>query len=186
MTDTHAARDELIRRFDLKPHPEGGFFSETYRSAERVSRVDTAATTSAAATDAAPMSPAQTRAASTAIYYLLCDGAHSAWHRIRSDEVWHFYAGGPLNVHVLDAGGKLVTHKLGNALLHRDAVFQAVVPAGLWFAAECADPADYALAGCTVAPGFEFSEFELADVDMLKAQHPQHAALIERLGPAAV
>ena len=77
-----------------------------------------------------------------------------------------------------------MTHKLGNALTHPDAVFQAVVPAGLWFAAECADPATFALVGCTVAPGFEFSEFELADVDALKARHPQHAALIERLGPA--
>jgi predicted cupin superfamily sugar epimerase len=128
---------------------------------------------------------AETRSASTAIYYLLCDGAHSAWHRIKSDEVWHFYAGEPLHVHVLDESGVLVTHRLGNALTHRDTVFQAVVPAGLWFAAECADPATFALVGCTVAPGFEFSEFELADVDALKAQYPQHAAHIERLGPAA-
>jgi predicted cupin superfamily sugar epimerase len=127
---------------------------------------------------------AETRSASTAIYYLLCDGAHSAWHRIKSDEVWHFYAGEPLNVHVLDESGALVTHRLGNALTHSGTVFQAVVPAGSWFAAECADPATFALAGCTVAPGFEFSEFELADVDELKAQYPQHAAHIERLGPA--
>jgi predicted cupin superfamily sugar epimerase len=174
MPDSDAARDELIRRFDLKPHPEGGFFSETYRSAERVRRADGGA-------DGA----ADTRSASTAIYYLLCDGAHSAWHRIKSDEVWHFYAGEPLNVHVLDAAGKLVTHKLGNALSHRDAVFQAVVPAGLWFAAECADPATFALVGCTVAPGFEFSEFDLADVDALKSRSPQHAAFIGRLGPTA-
>lgn len=166
---TNAARDELIRRFDLKPHPEGGFFNETYRSEARVTRAEESA---------------QTRSASTAIYYLLCDGAHSAWHRIKSDEVWHFYAGEPLNVHVLGETGELITHKLGNALQHRDAVFQAVVQAGLWFAAECADPAGLALVGCTVAPGFEFSEFELADVDALKAQHPQHALLIERLGPA--
>ncbi|NPT53477.1 cupin domain-containing protein [Paraburkholderia elongata] len=163
-----AAKDELIRRFDLKPHPEGGFFSETYRSAEAVRRDD---------------GSTQTRSASTAIYYLLCDGAHSAWHRIKSDEVWHFYAGEPLNVHVLDEAGSLITHKLGNALTHPDAVFQAVVPAGRWFAAECADPATFALVGCTVAPGFEFSEFELADVNAQKAQHPQHAAFIERLGP---
>jgi predicted cupin superfamily sugar epimerase len=168
MPDSHASRDELIRRFDLKPHPEGGFFNETYRSAQRVIR-DGGST--------------QNRSASTAIYYLLCDGAHSAWHRIRSDEVWHFYAGEPLNVHVLDASGTLVTHKLGNALTHPDAVFQAVVPAGLWFAAECADPATFALVGCTVAPGFEFSEFEIGDVDALKAEHPQHAGLIARLGP---
>ena len=173
MPDSHAtagaARDELIRRFDLKPHPEGGFFSETYRSARRVTRDD---------------GSVQTRSASTAIYYLLCDGAHSAWHRIESDEVWHFYAGQPLNVHVLDETGALVTHKLGNALTHADAVFQAVVPAGLWFAAECADPTTFALVGCTVAPGFEFSEFELADVDALKARYPLHAAFIGRLGPA--
>jgi predicted cupin superfamily sugar epimerase len=169
MPDSHAARDELIRRFDLKPHPEGGFFNETYRSAQRVIREHDGL--------------AHTRSASTAIYYLLCDGAHSAWHRIRSDEVWHFYAGEPLNVHVLDASGTLLTHKLGNTLAHPDAVFQAVVPAGLWFAAECADPATFALVGCTVAPGFEFSEFEIADVDALKAQHPQHAQVIARLGP---
>ncbi|NKJ49530.1 hypothetical protein CIC12_22910 [Burkholderia sp. SG-MS1] len=168
MPDSHASRDELIRRFDLKPHPEGGFFNETYRSVQRVIR-DGGST--------------QHRSASTAIYYLLCDGAHSAWHRIRSDEVWHFYAGEPLNVHVLDASGALVTHKLGNALAHHDAVFQAVVPAGLWFAAECADPATFALVGCTVAPGFEFSEFEIGDVDALKAEHPQHAGMIARLGP---
>ncbi|CAB3779382.1 cupin domain-containing protein [Paraburkholderia fynbosensis] len=168
MPDSHASRDELIRRFDLKPHPEGGFFNETYRSAQRVIR-DGGST--------------QNRSASTAIYYLLCDGAHSAWHRIRSDEVWHFYAGEPLNVHVLDASGALLTHKLGNALTHHDAVFQAVVPAGLWFAAECADPATFALVGCTVAPGFEFSEFEIGDVDALKAEHPQHAGVIARLGP---
>jgi predicted cupin superfamily sugar epimerase len=171
MPDSRAAKDELVRRLDLKPHPEGGFFSETYRSAERVMR------------DKDGGGSAETRSASTAIYYLLSDGAHSAWHRIKSDEVWHFYAGEPLNVHVLDETGALVTHKLGNALTHADAVFQAVVPAGLWFAAECADPATFALVGCTVAPGFEFSEFELADVDALKARHPQHAALIGRLGP---
>jgi uncharacterized protein len=172
MADSYATKDELIRRLDLKPHPEGGFFSETYRSRERVLRDQDGGS-------------AQTRSASTAIYYLLCDGAHSAWHRIRSDEVWHFYAGEPLNVRVLDETGTLVTHKLGDALTHPDAVFQAVVPAGLWFAAECADPATFALVGCTVAPGFEFSEFELADIGALKAQYPQHAALIARLGPTS-
>ncbi|KAA1005066.1 cupin domain-containing protein [Paraburkholderia panacisoli] len=170
MRDSHAAKDELIRRFNLKPHPEGGFFSETYRSPQRVVRDD---------------GSVQNRSASTAIYYLLCDGAHSAWHRIRSDEVWHFYAGEPLHVHVLDEHGTLVTHKLGNTVTHPEAVFQAVVPAGLWFAAECADPAAFALVGCTVAPGFEFSEFELADLDALTAEYPQHAESIARLGPAA-
>jgi predicted cupin superfamily sugar epimerase len=158
-------KDELIHRFGLQAHPEGGYFRETYRSTARVTR------------DGAE----ETRSASTAIYFLLCDGAHSAWHRIQSDEVWHFYAGEPIDVHVIDAHGALVTLRLGNALTHPDAVFQAVVTAGDWFAAECAAPAGVALVGCTVAPGFEFSEFEMADADALATAHPQHRALIERL-----
>ncbi|HZZ10656.1 MAG TPA: cupin domain-containing protein [Paraburkholderia sp.] len=175
MHDSHIPKDALIRRFELKPHPEGGFFRETYRSQARVAREHEAG-------DAGDESAF--RSASTAIYYMLCDGAHSAWHRIKSDEVWHFYAGEPLNVHVLDDTGALITHRLGNALTDPAAVFQAVVPAGLWFAAECADPATFALVGCTVAPGFEFSEFEIADINALAAKYPQHAVLIERLGPA--
>ena len=176
MPDSRALQNDLIRRLGLQPHPEGGFFSETYRSTERVSREN-------ARTDGDVL---HTLSASTAIYYLLCNGAHSAWHRIKSDEVWHFYAGEPLNVYVLDPSGALITHRLGNALTDTTAVFQAVVPAGLWFAAECADPTTFSLVGCTVAPGFEFSEFELAEIRALKEQYAQHAALIERLGPAAV
>jgi uncharacterized protein len=161
-------KEELIRRFDLEPHPEGGFFRETYRSDAQVTRA----------------ASGETRSASTAIYYLLCDGAHSAWHRIRSDEVWHFYAGAPLDVHVLDETGQLITQRLGNPFNDPGTVFQAVVPAGLWFAAECEDPAAFALVGCTVAPGFDFSEFELADVAALQRAHPEHAEMIARLGPA--
>jgi uncharacterized protein len=163
------ARDELIRRFDLQPHPEGGFFRETYRSADAIQRDGSA----------------DTRSASTAIYYLLCDGAHSAWHRIQSDEVWHFYAGDPLNVYVLEDDGALTVHRLGNALEHADCVFQAVVPSGRWFAAQCDDAASVALVGCTVAPGFEFSEFEIARVEALLREYPQHHALIGKLGPVA-
>jgi uncharacterized protein len=160
-------KDDLICRFDLQPHPEGGFFRETYRSTAKVTCEGSEAT----------------RTASTAIYYLLCDGAHSAWHRIKSDEVWHFYAGAPLLVHVLDNAGHSVTHRLGNPLTHPGTVFQAVVPAGLWFAAECEDPTTFALVGCTVAPGFEFSEFELAGVDELVRAYPAQKELIVRLGP---
>jgi predicted cupin superfamily sugar epimerase len=166
-------RDLLIERFGLQPHPEGGYFRETFRGADRVVRAFTRET-----------SPGETRSASTAIYYMLCDGAHSAWHRIRSDEVWHFYAGEPIDVHVIDTAGQLLTHHLGNALTHADAVFQAVVPAGQWFAAELCVSGTFALAGCTVAPGFEFSEFELADVAALTKTYPQHEAVIRRLGPA--
>jgi uncharacterized protein len=161
-------RDTLIERFHLAPHPEGGYYSETFRSADKVRRDG---------------SPGETRSASTAIYYMLCDGAYSAWHRIRSDEVWHFYAGDPIDIHVIDEQGELVTHRLGNALEHADAVFQAVVLAGQWFAAELRDPASFALVGCTVAPGFEFSEFELGNASELAAKCRQHEDLIERLAP---
>ncbi|ACC71780.1 cupin domain-containing protein [Paraburkholderia phymatum] len=164
----HIDRDELIRRFDLQPHPEGGFFRETYRSAHPVHRARSA----------------DKRSASTAIYYLLCDGAHSAWHRIQSDEVWHFYAGDPLNVYVLEDGGALTVHRLGNSLEQADCVFQAVVSSGRWFAAQCDDAASVALVGCTVAPGFEFSEFEMANVDALLRDYPQQRELIISLGPA--
>ena len=99
-----------------------------------------------------------------------------------SDEVWHFYAGEPLDVYVLEKDGALNRLRLGNAITHPDAVFQAVVPAGLWFAAECADPATLSLVGCTVAPGFEFSEFEMADTAALLANYPQHREHILRLG----
>ncbi|KMZ12499.1 hypothetical protein BHUM_03747 [Candidatus Burkholderia humilis] len=157
----------LIRRLKLEPHPEGGYFRETYRAEDRVKCEE--------ADD--------TRAASTAIYFLLCDGAHSAWHRIRADEVWHFYAGDPIHVHVLDANGALVTHRLGNALVHADAAFQAVVRIGDWFAAECADASGAALVDCTVAPGFEFSEFEMAERGVLEARCPQYRELIARFAP---
>ncbi|WP_459617032.1 cupin domain-containing protein [Bordetella sp. 2513F-2] len=156
---------DIVRRLGLQPHPEGGFYRETYRAAERLQRAD-----------------GTVRAAGTAIYYLLCDGAHSAWHRIRSDETWHFYAGTELRVHELLADGSLRTHRLGGTL--DDTTFQATVQAGNWFAAELAEPSSYALVGCTVAPGFEFSEFELADTAALLQAHPAHAALIRRLAPA--
>ena len=153
---------DIVQSLALQPHPEGGFFRETYRSAEPVQRADGAL-----------------RSASTAIYYLLCDGAYSTWHRIRSDETWHFYAGSTLVVHELLADGSLRTHRLGPEMGNE--VFQSTVLAGNWFAAELADPSSFALVGCTVAPGFEFSEFELADAAQLAREYPLHGALINRL-----
>jgi hypothetical protein len=173
-------KQRLIDRFQLAPHPEGGHYRETHRDTQRVARILEPG-------DAA----SDSRAASTCIYYMLCDGAYSAWHRIRSDEVWHFYAGDPIDVHVIDPGGRLVTQRLGNALDHGHASFQVIVPAGCWFAAQCADLPDgadaagFALVGCTVAPGFEFSDFELADIDALVAQYPSHGALLRQLAPRA-
>jgi uncharacterized protein len=177
MPTSRCAAHELIDRLGLIPHPEGGYYRETHRDAARVARF---------APDGTALAQ-MPRAASTSIYYLLCNGAYSAWHRIDADEIWHFYAGGPVDIHILDHAGKLSTCRLGNALTHEGARFQVVVPAGCWFAAECAaaspDDEAFALAGCTVAPGFEFSSFELADAAALIARYPAHAALLARLAP---
>ena len=139
----HIDRDELIRRFDLQPHPEGGFFRETYRSSDAIRREGSA----------------DSRSASTAIYYLLCDGAHSAWHRIQSDEVWHFYAGDPLELSLSVDGIVTERHVLGLDLAG-GARMQIVVPAKVWQSAQPLGA--YTLVGCTVAPGFEFDGFEMA------------------------
>ena len=134
MPDLTAA--DIIRQFDLKPHLEGGHFRETFRDA----------------------ASAGGRAASTAIYFLLTRGERSHWHRIDAVEVWHYYAGDPLKLEIVD-GSKEVIVRLGPDV-HADETPQAVVPARAWQAAESLG--DWTLCGCTVTPGFEFSGFELA------------------------
>lgn len=153
---------DLIRSLSLQPHPEGGFYRETYRSALRL------------ATPGEQFSGP--RSAATAIYYLLQHGDFSAFHRIRSDEMWHFYEGDPLVIHVLDAGAApdYRSMRLGDG-----ECYQAVVPAGAWFAAE--PEGDFSLVGCTVAPGFDFEDFEMARRQDLLAEFPGRAELVERL-----
>lgn len=157
--------DHLISLLSLMPHPEGGHFKESYRSRHRVNREG----------------DGTSRSASTAIYYLLRARERSTWHRIRSDEMWHFYDGVPVRIHVLEPDGELSVLRLGNPLRHEGAQFQALVPAGRWFAAECEEPEGHSLVGCTVAPGFEFEEFEIGDESFLKKDWPRHSALIARL-----
>jgi len=149
-----------IDRLDLQPHPEGGYFRETYRADRRVD-VD-----------------GLDRSASTAIYFLLERGEFSALHRIKSDEVWHFYDGSPLLISAILTDGTPSTWRLG---LGDDAVPQCVVPAGAWFGAELVDGGDFALVGCTVAPGFEFEDFEMGDRQDLLVSHPEHPDIIHRL-----
>jgi predicted cupin superfamily sugar epimerase len=157
-----------IDTLKLQPHPEGGYFRETYRSPVAISQ------------SALPSSFAGDRSASTAIYFLLQGQDFSAFHRIASDEMWHFYAGDPLSVHAIDSGGQSVEIKLGPNPEEGE-VFQAVVPAGSWFGSCLARPDTFALLGCTVAPGFDFADFEMAERSALLAEYPQHATLIRRL-----
>ncbi|MCK8492216.1 cupin domain-containing protein [Spirosoma sp. RP8] len=157
-----------VQKLQMEPHPEGGYFAETYRSAETISH------------SALPDRFSGNRAFGTAIYFLLESHHVSALHRIQADEIWHFYAGGPLDVFVIDPTGELTVIRLGNKLEQGD-VFQAVVPAGCWFGSKPAEGSAFSLVGCTVAPGFDFADFEMADRATLLEEYPQHRAVIEQL-----
>jgi predicted cupin superfamily sugar epimerase len=134
---TALSADDVIRLLQLKPHPEGGHFRETFRDP----RSDNG------------------RAASTAIYFLLAAGQVSRWHRVDVAEVWHWYAGAALELSIAPPAGQGVRVRLGNDL-ESDEQPQAVVPAGQWQSARSLG--DWTLVGCTVAPGFTFDGFELA------------------------
>ena len=158
---------QLIDHLGLLPHPEGGFFRETYRSGGTSEVI-------------LPNKELVSRNHSTAIYFLLTRGNFSAFHRIASDEVWHFYEGDPIAVHCLDPDGNYRRLELGNKVAGKQQP-QHVVTAGTWFASEVIDGGDYGLVGCTVAPGFDFADFELAKAKELTKDYPVHGALIERL-----
>jgi uncharacterized protein len=158
---------ELINRLDLTRHPEGGWYRETYRSAEQL------------AAPALPERFSGVRSCGTAIYFLLEQGDFSSFHRIKSDEIWHYYAGSAVMIHLITPDGKAAALQLGPDV-RLDQQFQIVIPAGCWFGAEPVDEG-FALVGCTVAPGFDFADFELADCDTLLACYPEHATLINRL-----
>ncbi len=145
-----ASAAHWIRSLDLKPHPEGGHFAESYRSAGSLAR------------QALPAGFAGDRSISTAIYFLLEDPAVSRLHRIQSDEVWHHYDGGALEIVSVGPDGRLTRQLLGKSPASGE-LPQRVVPAGHWFGARVVEPGGYALVGCTVAPGFDFADFTLAD-----------------------
>jgi hypothetical protein len=160
--------DSLIDKLDLRPHPEGGYFRETYRSAGEIPE---------AALGSAYIGK---RNHATCIYFLLTSADFSAFHRITQDEIWHFYEGSPLRLHLLSETGEHSIHRIGRDL-EKDEVPQFVVPGGHWFAAEVIQPHSYSLVGCTVAPGFSFADFELASENALKARFPDKAELIQKL-----
>jgi predicted cupin superfamily sugar epimerase len=150
---------DLIRILQLQPHPEGGYYKETYRSRESV---DTAN---------------GSRNVSTAIYYLLQDEDRSNFHRIKSDELWFFHFGTALEFLYIKER-KLETVTLGSDVAHGEAL-QAVIPAGTWFAARVKNKKGFALVSCTVAPGFDFTDFELANREELTGEYPQLREVIE-------
>lgn len=158
----------LIKQFNLLPHPEGGYYKETYKATEYIAK------------NALPERFKADRFFSTAIYFLLEKGNFSAFHKIKSDECWHFYAGETLLVYVIHLTGNVEIIRLGNNI-EKGEVFQYVVPANCWFASEPAADTNFSFVGCTVAPAFDFADFELAKANELIQQFPQHENLIQRL-----
>lgn len=153
--------EEIIRLLDLKPHPEGGFYRETYRSSTSLPGV-------------AP------RAYSTAIYYLLIPGAISRMHRLKSDEIFHFYKGDPVTWVFLTPGEPVKKVVLGGSLDKGQKV-QMMVSSGTWFGGSLNEGGQYALMGTTVAPGFEFEDFEIGSREALLKAFPQSKKEIIRL-----
>jgi uncharacterized protein len=149
-------------QLQLTPHVEGGAFRETYRAGLLFSTAQGG------------------RNAATGIYFLLEHGEFSAFHRITSDEMWHFYDGVTLTIYEIEPSGNLITHKLGKAV-HAGEHPQLVIKAGSWFASRVEVVDGFTLVGCTVSPGFDFADFELADRHALQAQYPMHADLISSL-----
>ena len=158
----------LIFHYNLQPHPEGGWYAQSYRSTEIIPAA------------ALPDRFGGDRVFSTAIYFLLEQGNFSAFHRIKSDECWHFYQGDPLEVFIIRSDRQLTIVTLGQDS-SRGQLFQYVVPANCWFASRPAKESEFCFVGCTVAPGFDFTDFELGDRQNLLAEFPQHRAWIERL-----
>lgn len=163
---TSQAQD-WIDKLNLRPHPEGGYYRETYRAELSIAR------------ETLPAGFTGPRSISTAIYFLLDGDNFSAFHRLWSDEVWHFYAGRMLVIHVIKESGERSEIQLGSDP-EGGQLPQAVIKAGWWFACQARDPNSFALVGCTVAPGFDFADFEMAKRGELVRAFPQHRAVIER------
>ena len=163
----HPDAEKWIELLELSPHPEGGYFSETYRSDLTLPK--------ASLGEGFPGD----RASSTAIYYLLNEDNFSALHRIASDEMWHFYAGSALRVEGLHPDGRRE-----DWILHNDPTVgrpQEIVPAQTWFGSRLMKPEGYALVGCTVSPGFDFADFEMAPRTEMVKSFPEHQSWIESL-----
>ena len=159
---------DYVAQLQLQPHPEGGFYSRTYESEEQIPAA------------ALPARFGADRTFSTAIYFLLEGIDFSAFHRIKSDELWHFYTGGGLHIYVIHPDGRGEVLLLGNDL-NNGYRFQQLVKAGCWFASKPAQENSFSLVGCTVAPGFDFADFEMAKQDELLQQYPQHQLWVEQL-----
>lgn len=153
---------KLIEIFQLLPHPEGGSFRETYRSSGEIFSSSQSNRFKGA------------RSFSTAIYFLLPAGTQSRLHRIASDEIWHFYLGGPMTLIQISPDGDLEKIVLGQDILAGQKL-QHTVPAGYWFGGFPNKETEFSFVGCTVAPGFDFQDFEMAEREKLIKMYPRYS-----------
>ena len=152
-----------IDQLELIDHPEGGYYRETFRSSRTVTLDGFEGE----------------RELATSIYFLITDSSPSRFHRLQGEEIWNWHAGAPLALHLLDpATGEYARVRLGERI-DRGELPQYVVPAGTWFGATVAE--GFSLVGCTVIPGFRFSDFELGEPDELRARFPEHHEIILQL-----
>jgi predicted cupin superfamily sugar epimerase len=157
-----------IEKLGLLPHPEGGFFKETYRSSGSIK------------SDCLPAGYKSGRNFSTLIYYMLAGSNISAFHKLKSDEIWHFYDGSPVKIIRINENRELKETLLGKDLTKGE-TFQAVIPKNSWFGAELADKNSFGLIGCTVSPGFEYEDLAIGKRDELIKQFPEYRTVIEKL-----
>ncbi len=160
--------NDLISRLELKPHPEGGFYKETYRSFGEIKK------------SSLDKNYHGIRNYSTCIYFLLTSDNFSAFHRIKQDEIWHFYDGSPIRIHIISEIGVYTNQVIGRNFKERE-IPQFVVPGGSWFASEVINSNAYSLVGCTVSPGFCFEDFELKNRDELISLFPDNEEVISKL-----
>jgi len=159
--------EEIITSLELLPHPEGGYYKETYRSTGNI-QVDSLA-----------KNYNGKRSYSTCIYFLLTSTEFSAFHKIRQDEIWHFHEGSPIRLHTISEAGNHQEHCIGTNFSEGQKP-QLVVAGNHWFAASVIEENSYALVSCTVSPGFDFSDFVLPSREELSRKFPQHAPLIHQ------
>ena len=156
----------LINRLNLEKHPEGGYYAEYYRSAEKINK------------EHLPSRFGGSRVFSTGIYFLLTKNDFSSFHRLKADEIWHFYSGSPLILYEINIDGNLEKTILSNDI-NKNSQFAKDVKVGNWLAAEVIDKDSYSLVGCTLSPGFEFEDLELAKRNDLIKLFPQHKKIIQ-------
>lgn len=159
---------DYIKQLDLLPHPEGGFYRETYRSVEVIPQ------------NGLPQGFSSARNFATAIYFLIERNNFSALHKIKSDETWHFYAGNPLEVVEITEEGKLKKTLVGSNIGLGE-VFQYTVRANTWFGSRVKVGGAFSLVGCTVSPGFDFNDFEMASREQLVTKYPDLESTIVQL-----